>query len=70
MSCKIGTSRETLIKMPDAHVAVIPLIDNKGHLEDVATRKHYPITKEDKIFAQSRAPVKFHLVEVVRLTLF
>ena len=58
VSCKIGTSRETLIKMLDAHVAVIPLIDNKGKLEDVATRKHYPITKEDKIFAQSRAPVR------------
>lgn len=56
--CKIGTPRETLIKMLDAHVAVIPLLDNKGKLEDVATRKYYPITKEDKIFAQSRAPVR------------
>ena len=58
VSCKIGTQRETLIKMLDAHVAVIPLLDDEGKLEDVASRKHYPITKEDKIFSQSRAPVR------------
>ena len=50
--------QEKLLLKCDAHVAVIPIINNDGKLEDVASRKHYPITKEDKIYAQSRAPVR------------
>ena len=58
ISFDISTSRETLIKKLDTVVSVIPLLDSKGRLVDIASRKHYPITKEEKIFSQSRAPVR------------
>ncbi|MDA8928837.1 CBS domain-containing protein [Gammaproteobacteria bacterium] len=58
ISYDITTSRETLIKKLDTVVSVIPLLDSKGRLVDIASRKHYPITKEEKIFSQSRAPVR------------
>ncbi len=52
------TSREILIKKLDTEVSVIPILDKDGRLLEVASRKHYPITKEENIFAQSRAPVR------------
>ena len=58
VSFSIGTSREKLIKKLDTEVSTIPLLDNKGRLKDIASRKHYPISKEEKIFSQSRAPVR------------
>ena len=58
ISYDLGTSREILIKQLDTVVSVIPLLDKKGRLADIASRKHYPISKEEKIFAQSRAPVR------------
>lgn len=58
VSCKKGSSRETLIKLLDAHVDVIPILNTNRKLVDVASRKNYPITKQEKIFAQSRAPVR------------
>ncbi len=58
ISYDLGTSREILIKKLDTVVSVIPLLDAEGRLVDIASRKHYPITKEEKIFAQSRAPVR------------
>ena len=58
ISYDITTSRETLIKKLDTVVSVIPLLDSEGRLIDIASRKHYPITKEEKIFSQSRAPVR------------
>ena len=58
VSFGIETSREILIKQLDAKVAVIPLLDNDGKLVDIVSRKHYPITKEERIFSQSRAPVR------------
>jgi D-glycero-alpha-D-manno-heptose-7-phosphate kinase len=53
-----STSREVLIKKLDTEVSVIPLLDSEGKLQDIASRKHYPITKEERIYSQSRAPVR------------
>lgn len=53
-----NTSREILIKKLDTEVSVIPILDKDGRLLEIASRKHYPITKEENIFAQSRAPVR------------
>ena len=58
ISYDITTSREILIKKLDTVVSVIPLLDSEGKLIDIASRKHYPISKEEKIFSQSRAPVR------------
>lgn len=58
ISFGISTPREVLIKKLDTEVSVIPLLDANGKLADIASRKHYPITKEEKMFSQSRAPVR------------
>ena len=58
ISYDITTSRETIIKKLDTAVSVIPLLDSEGRLVDIASRNFYPITKEEKIFSQSRAPVR------------
>lgn len=58
ISYSLDTPREILIKKLDTEVSVIPLLDIQGRLADIASRKHYPITKEENIYAQSRAPVR------------
>jgi D-glycero-alpha-D-manno-heptose-7-phosphate kinase len=58
ISYDITTPREILIKKLDTVVSVIPLLDSEERLIDIASRKHYPISKEEKIFSQSRAPVR------------
>lgn len=58
ISCSPDTPRENLIKKLDTEVSVIPIIDHAGKLLKIASRKHYPITQEDKVYAQSRAPVR------------
>ena len=42
----------------DTEVSTIPLLDNKGRLKDIASRKHYPISKEEKI---KKLTIHFHL---------
>lgn len=56
--CDDKTPRETLIKKLDTDVAIIPILDEDGILVDVISRKHFPISPEEKVYAQSRAPVR------------
>lgn len=58
VSHKISTSREILIKELDTKVNVIPLVDDEGRLQDVISRNNFPITKEDTVYSQARAPVR------------
>jgi D-glycero-alpha-D-manno-heptose-7-phosphate kinase len=58
ISADINIQREALIKKLDSNALVIPLLDSNGKLKDIATRQHFPISDEEEVFIQSRAPVR------------
>lgn len=51
-------SRETLLKLLDNGVKVIPLVDDNNKLIKVISKSNLPVFNEKKNFSRSRAPVR------------
>lgn len=51
-------SREDLLKKLDNRIRIIPVLNASGNLLNVVTRDNIPVLKEQKIYAQSKSPVR------------
>ena len=58
LSYSIDTPREELIKKLDKEPLVIPLLNKKGNLENVASRNNYPLKIKNNFYTQAKAPVR------------
>lgn len=51
-------SRENILRKLDSNIKVIPLLDSKMNLVDVATRDYLPTKNQKKTYARSKAPAR------------
>ena len=58
VSASKDSSRENILKLLDKEIKFIPILDSKGQLSSIATKDNMPLTKENKIYVRSRAPVR------------
>jgi len=51
-------NRESVLKLLDSKIKVIPILDSEGALVDIVTPSNFPIVFEKRVFSQSIAPVR------------
>ncbi len=54
----VGASREALLKKLDHRIRVIPLLDERHRLSDIASHDRLPLQCEERIYARARSPVR------------
>ena len=53
-----NTPLEDILKRLDFDIKVIPILNKKGNLVDIASQQSIPLKNEKKIYARSKAPVR------------
>ena len=56
--CTESSPREEIIKQFDNNIKVIPLLNSNKELIGINTKNNFPLTKEKKIIARSKSPVR------------
>lgn len=54
----VGTPRERILKLLDARIQTVPILDLAGRLADVVSASHYRLDGEGEVFARARAPAR------------
>lgn len=53
-----SASREYILKLLDHRVEIVPIVNSKGELVDIVSKKQFPLEKENKVVVRSRSPVR------------
>jgi D-glycero-alpha-D-manno-heptose-7-phosphate kinase len=51
-------SRESLLKLLDHKIRLIPILSEEGKLLDIYSRDHFPLNPQDKVYARAKSPAR------------